>query len=357
MYISFSLGVLAVKLTRNKRPAFTLVELLVVIAIIGVLVSMLLPAVQAAREAARRSSCSNNMKQIGIALHNYHDVNKALPRAVTWGRPDLANPQTQVQLPYHHTWITAILPFIEQEPLYNSINHNAPAWGQPHVAMQLPLLMCPSDGEFTAAQAHNLGLTTYAASEGYHWWPEAIIGAWPPWDAMGFTMPYGDYNGPFAVNKNRTFANFKDGTSQTIMVGEKNSTGYKGAHGVGPDVRSWMGTGIPRIATGEAVFCPAFVGTAGFGYPGASQIYQKPDNSGLLVENWFLAGPHAFNPTYITAWGVNSEWAAPGSVHAGDIVGYTFGDGSVKFLRARMDHKTFFWLHGLTDRHTPTDYQ
>ncbi|HYM99856.1 MAG TPA: DUF1559 domain-containing protein, partial [Aestuariivirgaceae bacterium] len=346
-------GVIAVKtLSRSSRPAFTLVELLVVIAIIGVLVAMLLPAVQAAREAARRSSCSNNLKQIGLALHNYHDTFKALPRAVTWG----GGPTTP-QLPYHHTWITNILPFIEQKPLYDSINHNAPAWGQPHVSLQINNLICPSDGEFTAAQAHNLAITNYAASEGYHWWPEAIIGAWPPWDALGFTNPYGDYNGLFAVNKNRTFANFKDGTSQTIMVGEKNSTGYKGAHGVGPDISSWMGTGIPRIATGEAVFAAAFVGSAGFGYPGASGIYKKPDNSSLLVEDWFRAGPYAFNPTYITAWGVNSEWAAPGSVHSGDIVGYTFGDGSVKFLQDSMDYKAFFMLHGISDRKNPPAYE
>jgi prepilin-type N-terminal cleavage/methylation domain-containing protein len=350
-----------VRITRPSRPGFTLVELLVVIAIIGVLVSLLLPAVQAAREAARRSQCQNNLKQLGIALHNYHDTFKALPRGVTWGRPDPANPASPAQLAYNHTWITSILPFVEQKPLYDSINHNAPAWGQPHVSMQLNVLTCPSDGEFTAPQAHNLGITNYAGSEGYHWWDDAIIGAWPPWDAMGFTNPYGDYNGPFAVNKNRTFANFKDGTSQTIMVGEKNSTGYKGAHGVGPDIRSWMGTGIPRIATGEAVFSAAFVGTAGFGRPGTTSddpvSYQNPDGNGILAETWFRAGPHAFNPTYITAWGVNSEWAGPGSVHAGDVVGYTFGDGSVKFIPDTVDYKTFFYLHGLSDRKTPTGYE
>jgi len=344
-------------LSRKSRPAFTLVELLVVIAIIGVLVAMLLPAVQAAREAARRSSCSNNLKQLGIALHNYHDTHKALPRAVVWGAPDIANPQATVQLPYHHTWITSILPFIEQKPLYDSINHNAPAWGQPHVSMSVNTLLCPSDAEFTPSQAHNLSITNYAASEGYHWWPEAIIGAWPPWDGLGFVNPYGDYNGVFAVNKNRTFANFKDGTSQTIMVGEKNSTGYKGAHAVGPDIRSWMGTGVPRIATGEAVFCATFVGSAGFGYPGASGIYKTPDNASTLTENWFRAGPHAFNPTYITAWGVNSEWAAPGSFHAGEMVGYTFGDGSVRFLRDSLDYKAFFMLHGISDGKNPPQYE
>ncbi len=334
------------------RWAFTLVELLVVIAIIGVLVALLLPAVQAAREAARRSSCSNNLKQIGLALHNYHDSFNAFPRAVTWG-----GGTTTPQLPYHHTWITSILPFIEQRPLYDSINHDAPAWSQPHVALQVKNFLCPSDGQLQSANAHNLAITNYAGSEGYHWWSDAMIGAWPPWDSLGFTNPAGDYNGVFTVNKNRTMANFLDGTSQTIMVGEKNSTGYKGAHAVGPDIRSWMGTGIPRPANGEAVFCAAFVGSAGFGLPGASGQYKTPDNSSTLTENWFRAGPHAFNPTYITAWGANSEWAAPGSLHPAEMVGYAFGDGAVKFLPATMDYKAFFMLHGISDGKIPPAYE
>src|SRR5579859_7854071 len=95
-----------------KRKGFTLIELLVVIAIIAVLVALLLPAVQQAREAARRSQCKNNLKQFGLALHNYHDAYKMFPPggdAQSWGNSNWLN------------WQAKILPFIDQGPLYNQI--------------------------------------------------------------------------------------------------------------------------------------------------------------------------------------------------------------------------------------------
>jgi len=102
-----------------KRNAFTLVELLVVIAIIGVLVALLLPAVQAAREAARRMQCSNHMKQLGLALQNYHDTFQSLPfgaRAHYVQTSSTINP-AQNQNPWGPSWYVAILPFAEQKPL------------------------------------------------------------------------------------------------------------------------------------------------------------------------------------------------------------------------------------------------
>ncbi|MGE0757018.1 MAG: DUF1559 domain-containing protein [Pirellulaceae bacterium] len=149
-------------MVRAKPRAFTLVELLVVIAIIGILVSLLLPAVQAAREAARRSQCVNNLKQLGLASHNYHDVFKSFPMnyARTAGNAHYADPVN----PSHRStsWMVQILPFIEQQALYNQIDFNwdvkldprngasAAAPNSPSNAAVartvVPAYICPSDG-------------------------------------------------------------------------------------------------------------------------------------------------------------------------------------------------------------------
>src|SRR5438105_3514069 len=130
---------------RRFAGGFTLVELLVVIAIIGVLVALLLPAVQAAREAARRTSCANNLTQLGIAIQNYEMAHGVYPP----GTIDAAGPIMNVSTGYHHNWIVQMLPYIEEQNAYNlldkklSIYHPANA----AVAANMPrLLNCPSSG-------------------------------------------------------------------------------------------------------------------------------------------------------------------------------------------------------------------
>jgi len=104
----------------SRQRGFTLVELLVVIAIIGILIALLLPAVQMAREAARRTQCNNNLKQIGLGFQNYHDTYKVFPQQAMWGGLNTSSALPQPFFPsnglWHHTWITAILPFVEQKP-------------------------------------------------------------------------------------------------------------------------------------------------------------------------------------------------------------------------------------------------
>ena len=205
----------------SRRPGFTLIELLVVIAIIAVLIALLLPAVQAAREAARRSQCVNNLKQIGIALHNYHDVVGTLP-------PGQLEGNNWMDYSAH----TYLLPYLEQQPLYNAINFtdvfqlginqgaywkstwNATAWGT-----KLYAFLCPSDlDRLTTPQGHN----NYVACSGSS--PDSCA------------VP-GPYNGPFiagipgAKGFNQTnsdtaghvysFRDITDGLSQTAAFSEK----------------------------------------------------------------------------------------------------------------------------------------
>ncbi len=132
---------------RRRRTAFTLIELLVVIAIIGILVALLLPAVQAAREAARRASCFNNLKQVGLALHSYHDVNRALPPG--WMAWDPATGKPWVDGQPGWGWAPRILPYLEQKNvLENMVNLSVPLLQASHDRVRehpIPVFRCPSD--------------------------------------------------------------------------------------------------------------------------------------------------------------------------------------------------------------------
>lgn len=247
----------------SKRQAFTLVELLVVIAIIGILVALLLPAVQAAREAARRMSCSNNMKQIGIALHNYNDTFKVLPAGTI--NPGIAS--TQPTMTRHtnnilnHTAHTLILPFIEQQPLHDSIDFNIATGGfnamggtirggwpnanEPLMQTLLPAYLCPSDrgderGAIAATAtylADGQRHTNYAFCAGGHGngWP-GNQHAWQVYSAsvsnlMDQRTNIG-YRGAFGHNGAAKFRDFLDGISNVVVVGEvmvanRRSTSYE----------------------------------------------------------------------------------------------------------------------------------
>ncbi len=201
------------------RPAFTLVELLVVIAIIGILVGLLLPAVQMAREAARRMQCSNNLKQIALAEHNHHDAYKKFS-------PASHDPRWQSLLNNGQAWdrlsyLTQILPFIEQSALYNQIGPYALAGGRPWTrdnrtnsstgavapspyAQNVPTFRCPSD----AVNIFNSDAkpTNYSCNRGDIY---LNSGDW-------------EWRGAFAngTRGQMDFGKLKDGSSNTLMLGE-----------------------------------------------------------------------------------------------------------------------------------------
>jgi prepilin-type N-terminal cleavage/methylation domain-containing protein/prepilin-type processing-associated H-X9-DG protein len=327
----------------TKKAGFTLVELLVVIAIIGVLVGLLLPAVQSAREAARRMSCSNNLKQLGLALHNYHDTNKSFPPGAVWGVGKA--PHT---LPYHHTWLVMVLPYMEQQPLYDSINKRLPIWGQPAVSNQVEMLRCPSDdGRRDLSETSDIAVTNYAGSEGYHWWPSATVGATPPWSTFGDPfVKTSDLNGIFTVTRTNRMGDVKDGTSNVIAIAEKESMGFGG----GPIQTS--GTGLRRVGT--PVFCSAFVATAHAGWggnEGGQNNCVDVDGNAKSV-GWFRN--HSFTPTYLAAWGINTEWPGASSTHPGGLQA-CFADGSVAFLSETIDYGTYLKLNSMKDNNVMLD--
>lgn len=197
----------------QDRLGFTLIELLVVIAIISVLIGLLLPAVQKVREAAARAQCSNNLHQIGLALHNYHDSLGSFPAGYVCTQPQ-ANPDYTSP---GWGWAALLLPFIEQGNLYQQINFTLPIEAPSNQyarTMILKLYVCPSDystGLFTVYNKGN-GALTQAATNSY----AACHGV-----GVDLDEELDDFNGMFSRNSRVRFADVTDGTSNTIAIGDR----------------------------------------------------------------------------------------------------------------------------------------
>jgi len=200
--MSMPSSVLVARGSRRQRPGFTLVELLVVIAIIGILVALLLPAVQAAREAARRTSCLNNLAQLGLALHNFEFHFETLPPGVT----DSAGPIRNEPQGTHVSWIVRILPYMEQNILFRRFDQSAGAYAEANAevrAAQMATLQCPSDAGPFINQAGTVAHSSYV---GCHHDSEAPIDQ--------------DNHGLLFLNSKIRYAEIYDGSSMTILVSE-----------------------------------------------------------------------------------------------------------------------------------------
>jgi prepilin-type N-terminal cleavage/methylation domain-containing protein/prepilin-type processing-associated H-X9-DG protein len=190
-----------------RRTAFTLIELLVVIAIIAILIGLLLPAVQKVRDAAARAQCSNNLKQLGLAFQNYHDVNGKFP-------------PYRITAPTIHGWATYILPYIEQDNLYKQYVWTANWYdtvNQPVIQTPLKPLACPSSTPYGRTRtASTAGVTWTAAMSDYattHTIDQAVVNA-------GWISPTFPRLGAIILNDYRRILDITDGTSSTLLVVE-----------------------------------------------------------------------------------------------------------------------------------------
>jgi prepilin-type processing-associated H-X9-DG protein/prepilin-type N-terminal cleavage/methylation domain-containing protein len=288
------------------RGALTLIELLVVIAIIAVLLALLVPAVQKVREAANRLNCSNNLKQIGLALHNFESANRKFPPGAVIG----PFPEVGVTTKSQHGVFPFLLPYLEQQQLYSQyrwdLSYNAPA-NYPTVAAHLRILHCPS--------AESDRLVTEVEFPGT--WSNGCMGACSDYNGIrgmddalarppfGLIDPAGNYEGALTQNRMVRVVEITDGTSSTILVAE--AAGRP---------KLWRaGRSVPdEYADGSAWAAPGLLHGQGSTFNGATQ----PGPCAINCTN--KREVYSFHPS-----GANVLMA----------------DGSVRFLNAGIDIRVF----------------
>jgi len=341
------------RVRRRRHIGFTLVELLVVIAIIGILIALLLPAVQAAREAARRSQCTNNLKQIGLALHNYHDVHRSFPPLMVY-----QSALGPTGLPYHHSWLTKLLPFMEQSAIYQMMDPMLPAWDvaanapMPFTQQQVPTLICPSDAGYHGAidAPLNIATTAYSANESLDWWgnncctPDASWAAPAvyPWFAS-YPQLYGHlFSGVFPNDTTIRMADIRDGTSNVLACTETATPGF--TNGMG----GANGSGRPRTFSEGYVWRSAFIAPSWCCNPINAGYPEADGTAGSATGYWIPNTGYMFRPAYEFLWGINITWQGAGSMHPG-ACNALLCDGSVRGLQPNIDYGVWLMLNGKAD--------
>jgi len=296
-------------MSRNRSFGFTLIELLVVIAIIAILIALLLPAVQQAREAARRTQCRNNLKQIGLAFHNYHDAHLQFPPGFLFQDPRMSGRADRPNRSPGWGWQTMILPHIDQANIYNQIIFDGRGMSAPPhnnvINKHFSLQVCPSATNPTHIQLgpDNVGVVPGIAASNYLACPGSFV------QSAYFNSPAGRKNGVIIEDGNIKIRDVTDGTTNTILVGETRFWGNGNNYGAGGflwDPR-WYGSlqtrdGIARADAPEAVM---------------------------------RAGEFRINPPSLAD--DNTKRNSFGSQHVGGAM-FLLGDGSVRFVSDTINH-------------------
>jgi prepilin-type N-terminal cleavage/methylation domain-containing protein/prepilin-type processing-associated H-X9-DG protein len=272
----------------SSRRGFTLIELLVVIAIIGVLIALMLPAIQRIRHAAMRTQCENNLKQIGLAAHQYHDANKAFPAGMRSQRG---------KDPYlYASWLTFLLPYVEQQGLWTAtqdayrktrnFNRNPPHVG---LVTVVPIFTCPADsraGEVQTAQREKIpvALTSYLGVEG---------------------QDLTTFDGVLFRDSRIRIADSTDGTSNTLFAGERPpSTDFQ---------YGWWYAGAGQRSTGSAEMI----------------LGVREKNVLTVTKGSCPPGTYSYGPGRLNNQCDMYHFWSP---HLGDGAHFLFADGSVRFL-------------------------
>ena len=281
--------------TTSSRRAFTLIELLVVIAIIAILIALLLPAVQQAREAARRTQCKNNLKQLGLAMHNYADAAKVFPpgwvaRGTSWG-PNFCSTNGAV---HQAPWTVMLLPYIEQAPLYNQLDLNVSFSGTsievqpPNRALigNVKAFACPSDPDTNS----QIGRLCYMA----------VMGGGAPECSVASGTRAMSRNGTMFPNSAISFRDLTDGSSNIFVIGESRYA----QHDPAIPYRSW---GASAKMDGSSFTACAAVAEEGINFRKTQNVHLTRGFS-----SWHIGGCHMLH-----------------------------GDGSVQFYSENMDLATY----------------
>ncbi|HVX11115.1 MAG TPA: DUF1559 domain-containing protein [Pirellulales bacterium] len=332
----------------RHRNGFTLVELLVVIAIIGILVALLLPAVQAARESGRRTQCVNNLKQIGIGIQNYHDINKRL----MFGKgPSYAFP---AGTPAYARWSqhAMLLPYIEQQALYNTLDFRYPPatpgmggvvafmpayanpGGQNNVACtyQVPGFLCPSDG--SSPDPNWPGQNNYVANQG-SWLCDRLTTT----DPNAIVSPNEVQTGVFAYLSAVPFADIKDGLSNTALFCEK----LRGTGSPNPQTDLFVVNGAAITSLAQMWQTCTNINPAT-----ATPLTSKWGYSWCMGENCCTEYNHVAAPNSYSCGGTGYAGTmsnmpmqvSPSSYHPNGV-NLCMVDGSVKFINETIDLLTW----------------